>query len=348
MKKLNDSYIFFGKGGDWVNALFDDIDDEHFLMGKDPYCPCWQTKFSNLLCRFVWGSKFGKIDNTNLLSRHLINIMCKRIAKKYPNGAICIFHRSNPLSQNEYFLKRIRTTNPKCKLVYWFTDIVKMVELNIKNILTITKEYYDLVITYEKNDALTYGFYYVETPYSFLKHINNLSETKDIDLLYVGKSKIDVDPSRFDKIIKIYELAKAKGLKTYFAIADVPEKNQKYKTEIIYNKIIDYNLLVETIKKAKCILEVSQLDEKGTTLRLFESIAYDTHLVFTNDNLLNHPYFQSEYMHFVDCSDINNVFIDFGFLKNSKIKYSNSLKEAISPYSFLIKISKLVKEKENY
>lgn len=348
MEKLLTDFVVFGKGCDWFNALFKDIDnDDHFLIGRDQFCPCWQTRTSNFLCRIAWGEKFGRVNNSNFLSKCLIRKMCKNINRKYPQGAILIFHRSNPLSQNEFFLNSLKKTNPKCKLVYWFTDVVKVVEYNIKDVIRISKQYYDLVITYEKEDAKEYGFEYVETPYSYFDKLPKIKKDRDIDLLYVGKSKLDIDSSRFAKIIKVFEIAKEKQLKVDFTIVDVPDECQKYKNDILYNKVIPYDELVKKVTRSKCILEVSQLDEKGTTLRLFEAIAFDTHLLFTNKNLLCHPYFDKKYMHYIDCSNLDNLTIDFGFLSENNVKYSKSLKNEISPYSFLNRIYNLFIQKEN-
>ncbi len=344
-KQNKKDIIVFGDGGDWLNSLFEEAkNEENVLLGQDCFCPCWETKYSRYVCHFFMGYRMQKKFANSGIVRRLLTKMCKKIHKRYPQGAICLINRTNYLAHNEYFLKEMKRFNPDCVLVYWFTDIVSAVEASgVKNVLDICKAYYDVVITYEKEDAKKYGFHYVETPYSKKVFKDKISYPES-DFFYIGRSKLDVDPSRFEKIIGLYALLKENGYKSYFSIYGVSEDKQVYKEEIQYNKYVKYGEVLKMIQNTKCLIEVSQADEKGTTLRMFESLVYRKKLLFTNPNLKNHPYYNDTLMFYVGDEYNDQLVGQIKEFLEKPIVDNLEVLSKLNPIAFLDKISEIVQE----
>lgn len=334
--------VVFGNGSGWFNCLFDEVKDEPFFhIGSSYFSPIQNGKAAEFFNRVVFGNRFGKKERDDWVARLLIDNMCKELNDSFPNGAICIINRTNYLAHNTYFLETLKSKNEKFILIYWFTDIVEALQIDVPNILDICKRYFDYVITYEKKDAIKYCLNYIETPYSVCEVPE--CNSSDYDLLYIGKAKIDIDPSRFEKLISIFEAAKAKGLRIDYNIVDVPNEYQKYEDEIVYNKIIPYHEVLERIARSKCILEVSQKGENGTTLRMFEAIAYNKKLLFTNSELREHQYYDDRIMRQLETDLNGNYVIDVDFINHHEER-NEKLVSLLSPYHFLSAIENLVKE----
>lgn len=330
-----DKIIVFSGGNNWYKYLFDDVKNlKNIEIGSSRYYPGWSSNFAKYFSKLIFESGGDKGNKQSAISKLLMNKMAKDLLKKNANGAILLLNRTNALAHNTFFLEKIRSLGANFKLVYWFTDLVSAVEKNVPNILELCKKYYDLVVTYEPNDAKRYNFTYLETPYGYSPILTDFDI--EYDLVYIGKSKIDIDPNRFKKIISIYEAAKKANLRTFFLVQDVPKNMQKYPSDIEYNTLMSYEQVVKTVLRSKCILEVSQQDEKGTTLRLFEAMKFHKKLYFTNKNLMSHVYFNKNNMRYIDCADLNNIIIDKSFI-DSPVSDDMAVNE-LSSIIFLNKI----------
>ncbi len=341
MNKIKHDVMIFSPEQGWFDYLFSDLKNHSKVkVGKTKFCPCCENKFYDILCHLVFGYKFGKKYNQNLWARIVIKLICHKIKKIYPTNVVCIFNCKNLFAHNLLFLSELKKTNPNCKTVYWFTDIVSAVQHTLRHfpdikLLDICNNY-DLVITYDPYDAKKYGFQYIETPYSINRSLY-VSQKNDIDLFYIGKAKIE-NKERFDKIIRIYESAKNKNLHVNFFVAEVPQRLQKYKDEIHYIKFMPYEEVLDKLQNCNCILEVSQKEETGTTLRFFESIVFNKKLIFTNPSMQNHPYFNKNNMHYLDCSK-PQIDLDIDFIKSPAIPDTTTIQQ-LSPKLFLEKILK--------
>ena len=337
--------IVFGNGAGWFNSLFENIKDEpYFHIGSNYFSPFQNGKIFNCINRMIFGNRFGNKERTDYIARLLINNMCKKIGDLFPNRAIFIINRTNYLAHNTYFLETLKSMNKNFVLVYWFTDIVAALEIDVPSIITICRKYYDHVITYEKKDAIKYNFNYIETPYSI--YPIRRGEKTDIDLLYIGKAKLDIDPTRYKKLIAIFEAAKKKKLNTYFSIVDVPYELQKYPDDIVYNKNIPYSEVLSKISRCKCILEVSQKGENGTTLRMFEAIAYNKKLLFTNSEMTEHQYYDDRIMKLLEEDSNGEYDIDIEFINRNEEK-NETLISLLSPYRFVSAVEDVVRGARN-
>lgn len=343
-KSSSKQVIVFGDGGDWLNTLFEEVKKEKdFLLGQDCFCPCWNTRFSRFVCRLFMGYRTQKRFANSKIVKKLLTIMCKKIHICYPDGAICLINRTNYLAHNKYFLREMRRINPSCKLVYWFTDIVSaVIASGVKDVLEICKDYYDSVVTYEKEDALKYGFNYLETPYSKKVFEHDIAYPKS-DFFYIGRSKLDIDPTRYEKIVGLYFFLKTNGYDPCFYIYGVPENKQVYSEKIHYNRYVKYGEVLKMIQNTNCLVEVSQAGEKGTTLRMFESLVYRKKLIFTNPELKSHPYFNETLMFCVGDRYYEQLVDQIKEFLEKPIVDNPEVLRKLSPSIFLDKIRELTK-----
>lgn len=335
--------VIFGEGKGWFNTCFKEVSgDANIIVSQDCYSPFQKSKIERFFFHLVFHPKLGAGNKRDdVIAKLLYRKVCVDMRKKCSDKTVLIFNRTNHLSHNRKFLSQVKKEK-RYKMVYWFTDIVEAVMETEPDILDICNSYYDNVVTYDPEDAQKYGFHYVETPYSKLNAEIKTNASLKTDLFYVGKAKMSTDPLRFQKIISVYEKARKLGLTTEFYVFDVPEQLQLYKEEIHYNCFLPYETVVKKIQESRCILEITQCGERGTTLRFFEAIAYQKKLLFSNAKLSQHKLFNGNHMKLLTFDSKGEVIFEEEFIRNTdEISYDNEA--FLSPYRFLDEIVDLLR-----
>lgn len=200
---------------------------------------------------------------------------------------VVIFYDWNYLSTDKKYLDGIRKIDPQVKLVYVFTNIVKITGANKWGILNKLNEWFNAVFAFDPMDAERYGFYYNRLIYTTPKADPEITE--DIDLFYIGKAK-----DRIDTLITIFEQAQREGLKCDFTIVDVPEEKQQYSNVIRYNVKLPYGEVIKKIKRSKCLVDVIQGESSGLTIKTVESVVYDKKLLTTNENVKREVFYKNQ------------------------------------------------------
>ncbi len=167
----------------------------------------------------------------------------------------------------------IKKKNPNAKIVSYLGDVVSTFTFNIESI----KKHFDLVLSCDRKDAQKHGMLFLQEPYS---RINNDETTIEYDFMFVGSEK-----GRLDRIIDIYESLSFKGYKCIFYINGVRKNKQVYNDQIIYNTYLDYEDVVNLIRKSRCIIEVLQVDADTTTTRYSEALLYKKYLLTDSEYL---------------------------------------------------------------
>lgn len=162
------------------------------------------------------------------------------------------------------YLKKL---NYQAKVVLYLGDVVNTYTYNIDSIRT----HFDMVFSCDRKDAKEHGLMFLQEPYS---QINTEKVSVEYDFLFVGSEK-----GRFDKLIRIYEALTAKDYKCVFYINGVNESRQVYRDKIIYNTYLEYDKVVNLLKKSRCIIEVLQIDADTTTTRYSEALLYKKYLL---------------------------------------------------------------------
>lgn len=248
------------------------------------------------------------------------------------NDEICVLiYDHNVFGGEKTFLKYLKKHFKNIKLAYIFTNIVNYTAAKEKKYLDKLNSWYDIVFAFDPKDAEKYNFEYSPLIYDADNWYNKIdTESKDNLVFYVGQAK-----DRLEVLLKSYERLKKIGVKCDFHIANVPDGNKKYENEIVYNKFMSYNDVVNCIKKATCLIDIIQGDSTGLTIKTCEAVCYDKKLITTNKHVKEYPFYNPRYIRVME--SINDIDLDF-FNENTNVHYSKEEKDYFSADSFLEKL----------
>ncbi|MCQ2198785.1 MAG: hypothetical protein MJZ19_03590 [Paludibacteraceae bacterium] len=270
-----DKIIVLSNGTEWCQRCWKAALDKHPIKFFNNQLPIENKKIEGF-CRNLY-------LRYSFLRPILTLLFFLMLGIKTKENTLVIIYDWNILTMNSRLMSRIRR---KTKLVYLFSNIVKITGATSYGILDNLKDNYDMVFAFDSMDAKKYGFNYhrliYEKPSDF-----DFSGPKS-DLFYVGQAK-----DRLGKLIEIFEKADSLGLKCDFHIAGVPEELQKHKDKIIYNENMSYDDVVRHICSSRCLVDVIQGESTGLTIKTCEAVIYNKKLITTNTNVVNEPYYKS-------------------------------------------------------
>ena len=283
-----ESFVFVGCGTDDIKAMYDDFKyhnntDLIFLdrkicrrklitrilySHKNPFSPLIKKIFNYQKYVSYSYKDFDKqvsIKN-NLIDSDIVFIIYGRVFEEYGMSLI-------------NYLKR---KYKKIKFVIYFGDLLSShkIDLNLINSVFLRKFSFDSV------DAKMNNMFFLQEPFSYdSKYENGFI---DFDISFIGAEK-----GRLFEILKVFELAKNKGLKTDFHIINVPENKQQYTDNIKYNERLPFSEVLKNVNKSKAILEVMQEGAFSPTTRYAEALLYKKYLItncaFFNPKIRTNP-----------------------------------------------------------
>ena len=335
---LNNKYALFCSKSDWFKYMFCSIEnDDYFYISKNGISPLMDNKAGELFCSIIYSEKIKRFFRfPKFLKRLSYHLATKNVKLENGQKLVLIFSDTNRLSHDSDFLEFCRTRYKDVVLVRWFLDLMEISSLPEEEELFFCSRYYDRVITYDYGEAMKYGFSFVETPYS----VDDTLPQQDViyDVVFVGTAKIKRDAGvRYHKIIEVYKYLKEHNCKLKFYIVGVPEEDQIKAEDLVYNQYIPYRDVLLLDLQSKCILEVQQEKEVGTTLRIFEAIAYKKKLLIDNEEINKNPLFDSRFMSIFD----NPCSIDLDFINNDSQTIDANI-DSIHPTKFLQEIERLI------
>lgn len=212
-----------------------------------------------------------------------------------------LFYESFHLSYSNKYLDYLRKKYRNAKFCYVFLNPAD--QYNLEKLSKVRTKY-DLILTFFEDDAVKYGFskpkYF---PYKL--PVENTKEGEKSDVFFVG-----ADKGRLEKIIRVYEELKERGLKCLFYIVGVPKEKQLYNEDIRYNQKLTYQEVLEKVKGTKCVLEILKDDDMYTSIREYEAFQYNKRLLTMNRRILEEPFYNSEFIQVIE----PNKTIDVDFL----------------------------------
>lgn len=301
------NYIILSGGFDWCYYCWKDYlethDNIHFYRYRFPIeCP----QFLIEIIRKLYRSKRLRFFRPILRSILLHSLP---LSKKAEN--VIIFYDWNYLPTDKKYLDGIRRIDPQVKLVYVFTNVVKITGANKWRILDKLNEWFDAVFAFDPVDAERYGFYYNRLIYTTPKPDSGFEEK--IDLFYIGKAK-----DRLGTLIEIFEQAQREGLSCDFTIVDVPQEEQQHSDLIKYNVRIPYEEVISSIRKSKCIVDVIQGGSSGLTIKTVESVVYDKKLLTTNESIKHEVFYKNQNMMVYDSNKSIRRFLAIPLIPNTQ------------------------------
>lgn len=211
-----------------------------------------------------------------------------------------VFFQGNSLGYDVEYLSYLRRKHPKCKLCFFWLNIIAKTQ---KKYVNIVNNNYDIILSFDPNDCRCNDWIYFDTFYS---HVENwpLPKIQSSDIFFVGSAK-----GRLETLHHIYDVFTSNGFKCDFHIVNVPKEFQTRKG-IIYNQRLSYIDVLSHCKSTRVILEVVQKGQNGITLRTCEAIRFRKKLL-TNNTGLKNTALDGKYISYFDnieALNINEIF----------------------------------------
>lgn len=323
--------ILFKNDTDYFNYMIDcdgkmcNEDVKNFLLKR--LCGIHRSvklnKVVDMPFKSIWYNKYLKYDLLNEDMRHIF-----------------IFFEGNQIVYDKKYINFLRKKYKNSVLVYRYTNII-----DSKNSWTVeyVDKMFDLVITIDRKESYRKNWMWFPNTYNL--KLATLERDEDIiyDIFFVGRDK-----GRHKKLLKLYNSLSNNGIRCLFLISGVSEKRRiRGLKGVQYIDLIGYKDVIRYIMKSKCILEIVQENQYGSSLRPMESIAFGKKLLTNDSEIVKCIYYDEKFMRVID----NYTFTDYEFLKdNSKINYrdpnlisSTRMFEMVADY-FNIDISEDMKD----
>lgn len=297
-----------------------------------------KNKIARFLYRLHFSHKLNKI--INLPYKELWN---KYYFKDITRNRTYIFLFFSDWIRMEPYLKNISYIREKYKgsKVVWFLQDLSNVSKDYftQKVINLSeyKDKFDLIISFDKEEAEKYKIGYFHTVYSPI-----MIEGKDFpktDVVFIGKDK-----GRLNLLVQIYDKLTNEGLICYFIMFGVDEDKRIFRKNIHYiDKMMPYKEALRFVKGTNCILELMQDNAIGYTFRTWESIAYNKKLLTNNSSLIDSNFYDTKYVSIFSSKDN----IDENFLKSIKVSAfnENPFYDCIKPESLIHYIEQKLKIK---
>lgn len=247
----------------------------------------------------------------------------------FPDGYYCFIVLDGTLWLDKLvtsgMIESLKTKFKNAKFVCFFSDFASIPHLG--DYLDYIKNVFNLVLVYDKKQAIKYNITYYPLFYSVSKKIR-IEKTPEFDVHFSGTAK-----NRYQKILSLFSYLKDNNLKCDFHIVGVPFENQRFKGDINYRPSVPYAACIGSLMNSKAIAEIVQDSSTGRTFRFAEAIAYNKLLITNNTTLVSDPLFYPQNMFaYVSPEDI-----DTNLVKNSEppYPYPQEAKKQLSPLHLL-------------
>ncbi|WP_304960400.1 hypothetical protein [Thomasclavelia cocleata] len=215
---------------------------------------------------------------------------------------------------HEDFLKQLKKRN--VKLVLLMLDSMSTMRKEFSNKILYMSSYFEIIYTFDFNDAKKYNWIYTQMYYSKLSNIKPIGSKYDVlCICYAG--------NRIKKLIQIWDILKSKGINCFFAISGLSNEEIKnnYREGIIYNHYFSYGEIISRVQHTNVILEITQSNQSGYTLRTFESVCYNKKLLTNNPLIYKFKFYEDKFMKcFSNIEDLYKLDLEF-FCKDECIDY---------------------------
>ena len=317
-----DDFFYLIDSGTKANiAMFSDVKKmENALQASAP------VNIPNPLLRFLY-----KL-HTSIKINQIIDLPWKEIWDRYSiftsstSGTKWVVVTNWSIRRFSVSCLKNLSENPQYRLVLIYLDIyAKVPEFYKKYINKVT---FDLIYTFDKQDAERYGWIYTNSLYSKIELPNQ--QNAENDIYFVGEDK-----GRTELLVAIYDFLSHNNIKCYFKIITTDMNRKSHGGLKFLHKRIGYKEILEDIGKSKAILEIVQDGQSGMTMRPYEAMFYDKKFLTNNQCLKQMDFFDERFM--MVFSDLENDIIEF--LKNEEL-VAYHYENAYSPVKLLLHMPK--------
>lgn len=329
-------YIVYGNDTEWCEVVNYDLKNLSNAIFVNDHVQLIKSNFLRMLCKIHFSERMNRFFQLPL--KNIWYRFFHKFTGIIQDDSVFLFYDWNKLSYDDGYHRYLKSKYKNCKLVFIFTNIVNKSCAYKNGYFNKLKSEFDLVITYDHQDAIKHSLFLHSYMYS--KILDDDSNNKiDLDVFFIGHAK-----ERLGLIHSIYRKLTDQGFKCLFYITGVEDHNKLDEKRIIYNKTIPYREALNIMIKSKCILEVMQEGASTFTLRTQEAILYNKKLITNNKNIRKESFYDEKNILIID-KDIEHL--DFSFL-NSDImpNYNNELTELFSPVKLYERIKTAFAKKQ--
>lgn len=223
-------------------------------------------------------------------------------------------------------LEVLRNFTKNSKEIFWLWN--KMEASKIEYLKTFSKN----IWTFDKVDSEINNIKYSS---QFYWRSNLKTSNSKIDILFLGQNKgRDLQIIELDRKLKLNNKFIIVLKKYKSEVFKILSKNKKYYTY----KITPYNKVVELIKQSNCLLELTQKNQEGLTIRALEALFFNKKLITNNIEIKKYNFYNKNNIFIIDdFFNINEKEIEEikKFLKEEYIEISKAIKSQYSIESWL-------------
>ncbi|MEF2838206.1 MAG: hypothetical protein U0N82_10850 [Oscillospiraceae bacterium] len=254
--------------------------------------------FLNFLARRKVQRIFGKLVNSVLCERYRLNHLLKEQADKYEHVYVLFVNTSfTTVRYPATVLKNYQKRWPNVKYILYYTDAVCRGVSDYANYLR-EANMFNLVYSFDSDDAEKYGMIFWRTPYSVKKEYCRIEADKDLYFIGVGTDRLSI-------LCDLARNANHVGLEFYMDIVhEISHEEMQIVLKNVslhsFSDIIPYYESLRRTLEAKCILEIVRPGQSGLTLRAYEAVVYNRKLLTNNKSILDFHYYDSRYMQYFE------------------------------------------------
>ena len=292
------------------------INDEHELykimfadlINSDKYCV---TEINRLIDLGFLGRTLSKVYFSEKINRHIRLPFRNKWNKFY-----CL--NDFPFDSNEQYWIIFLNGSLRCFFTPEFLASVKFNHPNVKFALLMYDSIsnpasnavfdylsiFDRVFSFDSHDCEKMGWIHF---YSTFSIPNNLS----FDQHYYSKAFfIGVGDSRLSLMTSTFDAIAPRVKDCDFRIVGVHRSKQVQSPNYSYSNSISYRQVLNYSFNTDCIIEIVKPGQTGITLRTCEAIAFNKKLLTNNQEIINMPFYNEQYMSvFSSIDDIDYDFI---------------------------------------
>lgn len=241
---------------------------------------------------------FSKVVNVWLTDRYSLGQLLKEKSAAYDriyviflNTAFCT------VAYPAEVLRAYQKKWPQVRYILLYVDSVCRGVSVYANYLR-EKQVFDLVYSFDEQDAQSYGMIFWKTPYSFDAEFTGIKPERDIYFVGVGTD-------RFETLCRTAAQGQNAGMDIRMDIVcQDPETFRDQITDNIslysFKEVLPYREVLKKTLQANCILEVIRPGQVGLTLRAYEAVVYNRKLLTNNKTILSFSYYDPRFMQYFE------------------------------------------------
>lgn len=302
-------YRFVVLGSDWdvYQYAFRDLIENKFIT----YIPTFRPLgLLGKLQRIHLNPQLNKhipLPGKSLWGKHIANNIKDKTGSK-----ACILVIENWLRMESalHMLPILRSKFPDAKIVCFAQDLITRIDdmYTLRHVdVDYVKQYSDLFITFDTNDAKKYDLDYFPTVFSVPTNLP-VSNERNTDMYFLGRDK-----GRLPLLTKLCDLFHTKGLTCNFQILESTNTDRLEQKGVYYtDSPTNYRDNLLNVAHSHCIVEVLQENALSSTFRLWEAIVLNKKILTNNTAVLSSPLYDPRYI----STFTSEIDIDWAFIEN--------------------------------